>query len=874
MELIEREPFLQALEQWLRQAAEGSGCLVFLGGEAGAGKTALVQCLAQRVRKNARVALGACDPLSTPRPLGPLLDAASALGLEGAFQGGIPRIRVFQVVLAVLCMGPKPTLLVFEDAHWADEATLDLLRFLGRRIAQTRALMIASYRDDEIGFKHPLRVVLGDLSTSPAVRRMELPPLSEAAVAYLARNSALDAGALYRQTAGNPFFVTEILSSGAPGIPPTVRDAVLARAARLSPSGRGVLEAAAVIGSRVEPWLLAEVVGAEVQAVDECLAIGILRAQDDAQGAALAFRHELARQAILEAIPPGRKQVLHRPVLDALRARRSEEPARLAHHAEAAGEPEAVLEYAPKAARRASGLGAHREAAAQYARALRFADPLPPKERAALLENYASECGLIDQLAEAISAYQAALEIWCGERDPLKQGELLDALSVQLVRAGRNAEAEAASRAAIEILEALPPSVQLARAYRSQAYLRMLNRDRDEAILWGQKAIALAQHFQDLPTLTGAYNAVGSARLVAGEVLEGQEALQTSLRLALEAGLDAEVARAYTNLGSGSGEVYQFALAERFLAEGIAYASEHDLDLSRGYMVAWQALTRLYLGRWSEAAEAALAILQRPGIAAISRIMALVALGRLRARRGDPEVWTVLDEALELADRTATLQRIAPVRAARAEAAWLAGDRERTALEAQAAYGLALQHRHPWFAGELAYWQWKAGELQDVPDWIAQPFRLQLEGGWAEAAAGWRALGCPYEAARALSEGDEPAALKEALLEFERLGATPMAQALSRRLRELGVKGIPRGPRPSTRANPAGLTQREIEILCLLALGLRNKAIAKKLFLSAKTVDHHISSLLSKLGVKSRLEAVRKASRLGLLQNGESPLPK
>ena len=247
-----------------------------------------------------------------------------------------------------------------------------------------------------------------------------------------------------------------------------------------------------------------------------------------------------------------------------------------------------------------------------------------------------------------------------------------------------------------------------------------------------------------------------------------------------------------------------------------------------------------------------------------------MALGRLRARRGDPEVWVTLDEALKLADRTATLQRIAPARSARAEAAWLTGDRERAVAEAQAAYGSALQHQHPWFAGELAYWQWKAGALRDVPGWIARPFRLQLEGCWAEAAAEWRALNCPYEAARALSEGDEPAALKEALLEFKRLGATPMAQALSRRLRELGVKGIPRGPRPSTRANPTGLTRREIEILNLMALGLRNMEIAEKLFLSVKTVDHHISSVLSKLGAKSRLEAVREASRLGLLQNGES----
>jgi predicted ATPase len=307
--------------------------------------------------------------------------------------------------------------------HWADEATLDLLIFLGRRIQRVPSMLVLTYRNDEIGLRHPLRLVLGDLATFAATRRIALPPLSEGAVRHLIGDRALDPAALHHQTGGNPFFVTETIASGASGIPSSVRDAVLARAARLSASGRAVLEAAAVIGLRIEPRLLAEVVGAESLAVDECMARGMLIAQ----GEALAFRHELARQTILESISPQQKLVLHRSVLERLKASPAagHDLARLAHHAEAAGDQEAVRAYAPAAARQAAAVSAHREAAAQYKLALRFAGGLPPDDYALLLEAYAQECNITDQRPEGIAARREALELWRTIGNPLKQGENL-----------------------------------------------------------------------------------------------------------------------------------------------------------------------------------------------------------------------------------------------------------------------------------------------------------------------------------------------------------------------------------------------------------------------------------------------------------------
>ena len=872
VELLERDAPRERLVEWLREASTAEGCLVLLAGEAGVGKTVFIRDFCLRATGRARVLIGACDPLSTPRPLGPLFDMAGVLGGELArlLLNTDQRDLIFRKFLSVLVAERRPHVVVFEDVHWADEATLDLLRFLGRRLAGTRTLLIASYRDDEVGPKHPLRVVIGDLATSSTARRLVLPPLSERAVEFLAAESGIDPGVLYRQTGGNCFYVTEVLASQVEGVPPTVRDAVLARAARLSAPARAVLEAAAVIGSRIEFWLLERVLDGNVHALDECLNAGVLRDQ----GGTLAFRHELARQAILDAVPPQERRALHRRVLHALESApvAAGDPARLAEHAEAADDPRAVLRHAASAARRAVELRAHTEARAQLARALRYAGELGSEERAALLERYAEECFITDQPDEAIHARQAALGIWRQTGNQEREGETLAHLARLYVGMGRNEEAEQASQASLAVLGALAPGPKLAFAYWCQAHLRMLDRDNHEAIRWGRQAIQLAELHHDRSILVLALNTVGTATLLE-EDESGRAFLERSRELAGEAKLDDHVALAYRMLGSVAGELYQFRRADQYFEEGLRYCSERDLDGHRLYMLAWQALSHLYQGRLSAAASTALAVTARPGTSATSRMMALVALGRVRTRRGDPEAWNALDEALTMAVRTGTLQRLAPVHAARAEAAWLAGDEVRAREEARAVFDLACRHQHPWFVGELAYWLWKAGDPAPAGIVAAKPFELQLAGQWWEAAEEWQRLNCPYEAARALGEGDDEGALKRALEIFDDLGARPAAAATAKRMRDLGVRGVRRGPRPATRANPANLTAREVEVLQLLHAGLHNAEIAEKLRLSPKTAGHHVSAILAKLGVRSRSEAVREAIRLSLVQSGEPEHP-
>jgi DNA-binding CsgD family transcriptional regulator len=404
----------------------------------------------------------------------------------------------------------------------------------------------------------------------------------------------------------------------------------------------------------------------------------------------------------------------------------------------------------------------------------------------------------------------------------------------------------------------------------------MLDRDNAEAVRLGTEAIALgagdpAAGF----AVTLAWNTVGSARILLGDIGAGIRDLETSLAVAREHGSDRGEAGAYSNLTSALGEMYAFEEATRWFEIGLRYVLERDLDSTRFYLEAWQALMLVHRGRWSEGGDLAASVLRRAAASAISRTMSLLALGRLRARRGDPDAWTALDEALELSIPTGTLQRLGPVRAARAEAAWLAGDPAQAGNEAAAVIDLAIAKSHPWHIGELSWWLAKAGRPvpRDVPS-IAEPWRLQLDSRWRDAAAAWDALECPFEAARALLESGDIADVQAAHARFDRLGSEPGLALAARRLRELGARTIPRGRRPTTRSNPAGLTARELEVLQLLADGRSNADIAAQLVLSTRTVDHHVSALLGKLGVERRGDAARAAANLGIaVQNGQVSRP-
>ena len=520
------------------------------------------------------------------------------------------------------------TVWLVEDLHWADAATLELIRYLARRGEDSPALLLLTFRDDEVGANHPVRVLLGELATVRRVRRVDMRPLSRDAVAELARGSHVDLDALCERTGGNAFYVTEVLAGEDGVVPPTVRDAVLARASRLSPAAQDVLAAAAVIGFHVEIDVLATVSDQPLDALDDCLAAGVLRDG----GTEVVFRHELAREAVAASLLPGRRRALHRAAYQALHGSARADDRRLAYHAASAGDGPSVIVHAPRAATLAAALGAHREAAEHYRAALRWGHLMAEDGRADLLERLSYECYLIGALPEASEARAAELALRRANGDTLRTGAALRGLSRVAWYRLRNAEAERYAREAVDTLAQLPAGTELAMAYSNMAQLRMLADDPDGTQEWGDRAVELARALGDLDTEVHALNNIGTALMIAGDP-RGATILQANLDTALAHDLQEHVARAYTNISATHVKHRRYAMGEEVLQAGIAFCADRDLESWTSYMRGTRSILLLETGRWEEAGALAGTVTAHT-VASVSRINALVTLGRLGTRTG------------------------------------------------------------------------------------------------------------------------------------------------------------------------------------------------------------------------------------------------
>jgi DNA-binding CsgD family transcriptional regulator/tetratricopeptide (TPR) repeat protein len=866
IDLLERDEQLQRLGDAFALAREGRGRIIAIAAEAGAGKTALTERFVANHAPVARTYWGACENLSTPEVLLPLRDIARASG--ESFDLGADHIRSFESLLRLLSNGAKPSLLVIEDVHWADTATLDLIRFLGRRIARVRALILITYRDEEVDARSPVRNLLGE---APAgnVERMTLAPLSLAAVTRLAAKRGRRGEELFALTAGNPFLVTEALAVDGDVPTDAVRDSTLARASRLSDSARVVLDAVSIFPRHAETGVVADLVRGAIDAgLDECVEKGML----SIEGGILQFRHELARRAIEASIAPARRRALHQKVVDVLKRRSDARASEIAHHAERAADVAALLKFAHRAGEEAARAGAPREAAAHFAAVLRHRDALDPVLVVEVLEHYAEQAYLMGGADIAVISMTEAAELRRRANDTLGLGRDLTRLTRFAWMCGRRAEAERFIEEAIAVLQTAPPGPELAWAYSHQSQLDMLDSRMDSAITWGERALELATRLGQSEIIIHALANIGSAKADDGDSGNCVE-LEQSFELAVAGKYHDHVERASCNLTCTYYWRRDYRCALDYIDRGVSYASALELTHWEGYLRGWRTMIRLDQGNWVSAEEEALEVCSRTYAADVYRFPALITLARLRVRRGDQDAETPLEATRRLSATMAELQRSVYIAMIVAESAWLessmptaATDEARSLL--REVYALAEERNSRWVAQDSALWLYMLGESVAGTARFPTPFREHCEGRWHEAAAGWRALGRPYEEAMALSGGDD-AAQRQALEIFDRLGAVPAAARLRRQMRAGGARAVPRGPIAVTRANSAGLTRRQVQVLGLVDEGLSNTEIASRLYISAKTAEHHVSAIMARLDAPTRREAAAVARNRGLLGKSE-----
>ncbi len=872
MEFLERESELARLIALHGRAANGDGVCVLIHGEAGIGKTTLVRQFVRTLSINAKPLIAGCEALFTPRPLGPLIDLADQLppSITEALHEGRTYNGLFPSFLTFLSEARderKPIVLVIEDIHWADASTLDFIRYVGRRLSGVSALMVLTYRDEALTHDHPLRRVLGELPAANTTR-LPLAALSVNAVEQLAALAHRSANGIFEVTAGNPFFVTEVLLESNHNVPASVRDAVLARVSHLNPHARRMVELVSITPNRIERTMLDALLGnagADTgPLIDECTALGVLQQT----GIWLAFRHEIARQAVEQSLAAEYCARLHRRVFAHLRERFGEaaDVTRLVHHAERGGLDDEVLAIAPRAARAAANASAHREAAKLYTLAVKHASALKSRAvHAELLELAAEEYRLVSDVDGFVDATQSALALRVKLNDAVGEGMNQRRLAATLWRErGDRARAEIAITRSIAVLESLSPSVELVLAYATLSRLQCSWSDYDESINIGERAIKLAKTFDDASCLVEALHACATAKSFIRDDRAARKELEDALDIALAAKLEGAAASLFTTL-QAVGVIYRDHLYALEIANrGLQYCEARDLDMFAFRLLDNRALSLTELGRWDEADRDIDECLGTPNIGQRLRNSLIYLKAKQDARRdvaGAHNYWLVLQTDLNAIPMG---YRVAAIAAACVEAAWLRSDLPAAQQMINVGIEEASARKDTRLLAPLLVWAKRCGvATPDVPSALSKAIAAQhaheLNADIGASAGVWAKLGCRYERALTLVHGNE-AEMREALQEFDALGAKAAAEIARARLKAAGARDVQRGPHARTATDPLGLTARQREVYELLTQGLSNAAIAAKLHRSERTIENHVADLFGKLNVRSRSELIARAA--------------
>lgn len=764
--LLERHHERKVLVRAVAAAASGRGQVVAVAGDSGTGKTALVKA-ATIDGPPVRVLRGQCDPLTTPRPYGPLRDIAAAAGVTVWDRGA-------EVVLAEICdevlsaLVTEPTVLVVEDLHWVDAATVEVLRFIARRSAALHLSLIVTYRDLEVGPQHPARPLLGDLARLENGAALHFDALSVDGVAtLLGPECRADAPRVHELTGGNPFFVIEVCCHPERPLPASIRDSLLDRTADLSPDDLRFLQLAALSPERLDDALLREL-QVDLPALTRLEATGLLVAD----GAGLSYRHELARQAVVSTIPTAGEPHLHALMLDALERSGHGEPALLTHHAVGAIDKERAFAYACAAAEDAARSGAHGEAVAFFEIALRHQSRDDPAARAELLFRLAFEQYLTSRLTEATETVGATFELWQRADDGAGLASAYDRFSVFRYYAGDRREAETYADRASQLAAEAGLTVPHGAARATRGFLNYLRGELDLARSCAFEAAAVAEDTDERMLGVRADLISALAELAADDETARSHLLEV-IAEARAQGWDELASTGWSQLSFLDVEHGRLGLAEEVLDESIPFTVRRDIPICRHWQTAVRSRIHLGHGQWDRALLDADDVIRSDGME-VARLWPYLISGLVPVRRGDDAgVDDVLDRGWSLAESIDEPIRRLSALAVLAEVMWTRDVPDPRVVE-HASVDLARLGDAPgahWAAGELAVWLRRLGLLQDVPAHLAPPHQASLSGRHREAAAWWQDHGHTFQAALCLTDSDDPEDVREGLAELEALGA-------------------------------------------------------------------------------------------------------
>ncbi len=853
MALLERDPELTRLRDCVSSAADGSGAGAAVHGEPGAGKSALIEAACSQA-SGMRVLRGACDPLLTPRPLGPFRDLARQAQIAPlSANAEMSLAEVGELVYETL--RERPTVLVVEDLHWADRASVEVLRFLVRRIGAMPLALFVTYRADEIGPRHSARSLLGDFAVLDRLDSCGLAPLSVGGVARLLEGTPLDPDRVHALTGGNPFFATEVAKDPDRPLPATVRDAILARTAEMDPHDFEVLQLVATAPDRLDDRVL-RALGVDLPTLWRLDGTGLLVRSDRG----LTFRHELARLALESTIPVGGAAQLHGRLLETLERIDPTDHAVLTHHAVAAGDVVRAVRHADLAAAEAARTGAHTEAVAFLATALRLLPSSRVLEKASLLVRLGFEQYMTNELEPAIANVTASFPLWAEAGDTTGLASAHDTVAVLEYYNAQRLHAEKHAERAVRIADV--PALAYASARATRGFLAFQRNEFDLATACLQDARRIAEE-------AGSEEVGLRSRIIAdfADLALGQqgarERLLDDIEAALARDLDEVASTGFSNLANLDTEHRRLGEAQVVLERSIAHTVERDIPICNHYQTGVRARVHLLRGRWRASVEDATQVLRDTGMP-LAKLWPHLAAGLVELRRNGTDRGH-LEAAWQLAVGLDEPLRRLPVLAALAERSWLTGELDHRLSTAAPLMRLAAStSAGAWGAGEAAVWLRRLG-LSEVPTPVlATPYSLMLQGRHAEAAAWFRTAGAVYDEAMALADADEPELRIRAVEQLDQLGATAVADRQRLLMRQQGLAAVPQRRRTSTLANPRGLTNRQLDVAKLVARGLTNAEIAQQLYISPKTADHHVSAVLTKLGVSNRRQVGHVAHTIGL----------